>query len=128
MLTERNTEHHAGSAFMAKCRHELERLARDFEIPLGQFLLSQTSPIGLEKRGARLTADEARAIVPETQDELIRVFVPGEREPKAIVDVEHSLLSLCSDHDLQMFRLYVIYEKTDKESVVAALRERVREW
>lgn len=124
----RDREYHAGSAFVTNCRHKLEQLAQEFEIPLGQFLLYETPRFGFEKRGASLTAAEARELESESQDELIRVFIPGHPEPKAIVDVDHSLLRLCSNHALQIFRLYVIYEKDNKDDVITTLKDRVRDW
>lgn len=127
VCVERNTPHHAGSTFMQNCRHRLPALA-DGGIRLGQFLLCETRPLGLEERGALLTAEEARRIPSEEAEEDVKVFVGDEKEPRSLVDVEHSLVSKCAGYFFQVFRLYVVYEGEDRDAVIARLRGAVRDW
>ena len=128
VFTERSAQHHAGTTFWLKCKVGLERLADDFSIPIGQFLLAKTSPLSVEPRPALLTSDQARALPPEDKDELIKVFVGEEPEPRSLVDIEHSLIPVCAGKFFQSFRLYVVYEGKDKDKIVSDLHEQVHNW
>jgi hypothetical protein len=120
--------HHGGLFFESRAKQSLKALAEKFDIPLGQFLLCKTKPLKLEKRAAFMGADEARGVEPEQEDELIKVFVGDNPEPKSLVEVPHSLIYVLSDRLWQAFRLYVVYEGTDKDGVLGRLRGEVREW
>jgi len=128
VLKERFAQHHAGTTFWLNCRLRLGALAEQFSIPIGQFLLAKTSPLGVEPRPALLTADQAGGLPPEDKDELIKVFIGDDPEPKSLVDIKHSLISVCAGKFFQTFRLYLVYEGKDKEKVVSDLREQVRNW
>ena len=120
--------HHAGTTFKLNCRHKLYELANSFPIPLEQFILCETPPLRLEKRGPLVAAEEAMKTNWKEEEELVKVFVAGEDEPKSLVDVPYSLVSKCAGLFFQSFRLYVVYEGTDKDGVIAKLRDRVKDW
>ncbi len=124
---ERNG-HHAGTILKLNCKHNLYSLAKDFDIPLEQFILCETPPLRLEKRGPMVTAEEAMKADWKEEEELIKVFVSDEDEPKSLVDIPYSLLSKCAGLFFQSFRLYVVYEGEDRNDVIAQLRDRVRDW
>lgn len=119
--------HHAGTAFERNCRDGLAKLANDFGIPLKQFILCETPPLRIENRGLLISAEKAMA-ADRKEEELIKVFVADEPEPKSLVDVPHSLVSRCADLFFQSFRLYVVYDGPEKEQVIAQLREKVKDW
>lgn len=125
MNNEENKRHNAASAFMKSCAEKLERLATDFKMPLGKFLLAETRPIRLEERGPLIPAAQAAQQPAEEEDELIKVFVPGEQEPKSLVDVSDSIVRLCANHAARVTRLYVVeHDKT----IVARMRKQVERW
>ncbi|MBN2272292.1 MAG: HD domain-containing protein [Sedimentisphaerales bacterium] len=126
--TDDPNEHHAGTTFKMNCRHNLSQLAGDFDIPLEHFILCETPPLRLEKRARLVSAEEAGKIDGKDEEELIKVFVSGEEEPKSLVDISHSLISRCAGLSFQSFRLYVIQEDTTKGEVLAQLREKVKNW
>lgn len=121
------SSHNRGMFFWAQAKVALKPLADKFGIPLGQFLLCQTKPLRLEPRGSRLTAQQARDISTEREDELIKVFVKSDPEPKSLVDIEHSLINVCGNYFWQAFRLYVVYEGLDS-NVIERLRGEARAW
>jgi HD superfamily phosphohydrolase len=106
-------KHHAGTTFTMNCRHNLSQLAKDFDIPLERFILCETPPLLLEKH---------------EEQELIKVFIGSEEEPKSLVDIPYSLISECTNLFFQSFRLYVVYEGSDKEEVIGRLKQKVRDW
>jgi len=124
---ERNGQH-AGTIFKLNCKHNLQKFANDFHIPLEQFILCETPPLRLERRGPLVAAEEAMKTNWKEEEELIKVFVTGEDEPKSLVDIPYSLLSKCAGLFFQSFRLYVVYDGEDKSDVIGQLRERVRDW
>ena len=128
ILEDGAQQHHAGSAFWQRAKNCLKDLADSRNIDLGQFLLCRTGPLWLEKRGPLLTADQARGLPAETEDELIKVFVAGQDEPRSLVDIKHSLISQCAGKFFQSFRLYLVYEGNDLDEVVSRLRDEVRGW
>ncbi len=119
--------YHAGTTFKLNCRHRLLKLAKNFEIPLEQFILCETPPFYLEKRGHLVAAEEAIKTW-EEEEELIKVFEAGESEPKSLVDIPYSLVSRCAGLVFQSFRLYVVYEGQGKDGVIAELREMIKDW
>lgn len=118
---------HAGIVFKKDCKHHLRSLAERYRAPLGRFLVCETPPLMLEERGARLTDQEARALGPESREELIKVFVEGQKEPVSVVNIRHSIVHLCSNHFFQAFRLYFVCDDGDDE-LVERLRDEVRGW
>ena len=125
---EQPREPNKGTIFRLNCRHKLYQLANDFGIPLEHFILCNTPPLRLEKRGPLVTAQEAMRRDWKEEEELIKVFVSSEDEPKSLVDIPYSLLSRCAGLFFQSFRLYVVYEGADKEGVITQLRDRVKDW
>ncbi len=115
--------HHVGTTFKLNCRLRLSKLAKDFNIPLEQFILCETKPFYLEKRGHLVATEEAW-----DEEELIKVFEAGESEPKSLVDIPYSLVSRCAGLVFQSFRLYVVYDGEKKDSVITKLREAVKDW
>jgi len=95
---------------------------------LEQFILCETPPLQLEKRGSLVAAEEAMKTNWKEEEELIKVFVTGEDEPKSLVDIPYSLISKCAGLFFQSFRLYVVYEGEDRNDVISQLRDRVRDW
>jgi len=122
------TSHHAGTFFSLKAKSSLSALAHQYSIPLGQFLLCKTPPLKLESRGKLLTAEQARDLPSEQEDELIKVFVGDDPEPKSLVDVQHSLISVCAGRFWQAFRLYVVCDDSMDAKVVEKLRAEVSDW
>jgi HD superfamily phosphohydrolase len=119
---------HRGMFFFSLAKRSVKALAEKYGIPLGQFLLCKTRPLRLEPRGSSLTADQARSVEPEQEDELIKVFVGDSAEPKSLVEVTHSLIHVCSDYVWQAFRLYVVYEGADRDDVLSRLQAEVSTW
>ncbi len=118
-------EDHGGTTFTLKCRYELKNLAEKFDIPLEQFLFCRTPPLRIESRGQFVTETEGRQLPPEEEDEVVKIFIPGEDEPKSLVDIKHSLISKCAGFFWQAFRLYVVCDDKDK---VGQLRKEVKSW
>jgi HD superfamily phosphohydrolase len=124
--SENRHEPHKGTVFKMNCKHNICKLAK--KIPLELFILCETPPLRLEKRGLLVAAEEAMGADWREEEELIKVFEGGADEPKSLVDIPYSLISKCAGHFFQSFRLYVVYEGSDKNSVITKLRERVKDW
>jgi HD superfamily phosphohydrolase len=84
---EQSHEPHKGTIFKQNCKHYLYNLAKDFDIPLGQFILCETPPLRLEKRGPLVAAEEAMKADWKEEEELIKVFENGDSEPKSLGSV-----------------------------------------
>ena len=125
---EQSNGSHSGKIFRINCRHCLNKLASDFKIPLKQFILCETPPLRLEKRGPFISATDAIKNNWKDEEELIKVFVSVEDEPKSLVDIPFSLISKCAGFFFQSFRLYVIYEGQDKDIVINQLKNKVKDW
>jgi len=128
VLSGRPDEPHVGTIFKQNCRHRLAPLAREKDIPVGQFLFSVTKELSLEERSALVTEEEARDLPPEEADPVIKVFMADEEEPKSILQISESIVSKCSGYRFQAFRLYVVCEGPDKQGTVGELRDRVKDW
>ncbi|MHC4168935.1 MAG: HD domain-containing protein [Planctomycetota bacterium] len=126
--SEERGKPHAGTIFKMNCRHRLHQLAQDFSTPLEQFILCETPLLRFEKRGHMVAAEEAMKSDWKEEEELIKVFVAGEDEPRSLVDIPYSLLSKCAGLFFQSFRLYVVYEGKDKGDKLQRLREIVKDW
>ena len=120
--------HNRGRSFLSRAKMSLKKLAEKHNIPLGQFFLCATGPLKLEKRGPLVTAKQGRDIESELEDELIKIFVGDEPEPKSLVEVSHSIIYVCSKYTWQAFRLYVVYDGSDQATVLSHLRDEVRGW
>ena len=119
---------HDGSMFMEKCRTRLKSLARKYHIPLGQFLLCYTPQLRIESRGPFVTPSEARRLPEEREEELVKIFLPSQKEPKSLVSVGYSLVSKCADYFWQAFRLYVICRTDNQIDKLADMRKEVQRW
>ncbi len=113
--------------FKDKCCDKLLKLARDYDLPPGQFLLASPKPIKVEERGALLTADEGRNLEPEEREELIKVFYPGKEEPTSIVEIEDSLIKHLSGHHFAIQRLYFVDPDNDVDRL-KEIRATVQKW
>jgi len=120
--------YHAGTIFKMNCGHELAQLAKDANIPLEQFVICETPPLTLEKRGPLIPAQEAPNMDWKEEEELIKVFVSNEDEPKSLVDIPYSLLSRCGGLFFQSFRLYIVCEETPAKVTVEEMKKRVMTW
>jgi len=120
--------HNQGRSFFSRAKGSLKKLAEKHNIPLGQFFLCSTAPLKLEKRGPFVTAKQGRDIESEVEDELIKVFVGGESEPRSLVEVSHSLIYVCSKYTWQAFRLYVVCDGSDQTKAAGPIRDEVRGW
>jgi hypothetical protein len=128
VLKQSGTTDHAGVIFMKDCKHNLQSLAERYKLATGRFLVAQTPPLTLEKRGALMTGTEAAALNEPEKEEIIKVFVAGQPEPVSVVDVPHSIAHLCSNHFFQAFRLYLVPGDDTDDAVVQRLREEVKDW
>ena len=120
--------HHAGTAFELAAKSSLKALSRRRRIPLGQFLLCKTRPLRLEERSSLLTSEQARTLPAEAEDELIKVFVGSDLEPKSLVDIPHSLIRVCAGHAFQAYRLYIVCEGDEQDRIIKLLRREVGRW
>ncbi|MCK4784563.1 MAG: HD domain-containing protein [Desulfobacteraceae bacterium] len=132
---ETEKKYHAGKTFMRNCRTKLEDLAKKFNIPLKQFLLCGiTLPVVKEPQKhttaeiTKFDQQKLRDMEHEEEEEDIKIFVGDEDEPKSLMEIEHSLVVKYASYSLQMFRLYVVYEGEDKDTVISQLREAVKDW
>lgn len=114
--------------FKSECKHKLRDLAGQAKMPLWRFMYAETPQLRLEKRGPEISANAARALVPEEADDLIKVFLGGVKEPVSLVDVDSSLIHTCAGAAVQLFRLYVIDDGTTDEIEYENLRQAVRKW
>lgn len=128
VLKQSGTADHAGVIFLKDCKHYLRGLAAKHKVPVGRFLVAQTPPLTLEKRGALMTEAEAASLNEPEKEEIIKVFVGDEPEPVSVVDVPHSIAHLCSNHFFQAFRLYLVPAEDTDDAVVQQLRDEVRSW
>ena len=129
------TRYHAGKTFMQNCAAKIADLACEFNIPIGQFLLCEPNVDVVKRpqeetyeRVAQLKPDDIRKKAFEEEGEDIRVFCGNENDPVSLMDMEHSLVVKYAGYSLQLFRLYVVYEGSDKEETIGRLKEKVRDW
>jgi uncharacterized protein len=116
-----------GTVFKLNCKHKLRSLASDFgDLPLGQFILCETPPLKMEKRGPLVLAQNAGQW--KEEEELIKVFIADEPEPKSLVDIPHSIISKCGGFSFKSFRLYVVYDGTDREKTLGEMAHTVKDW
>lgn len=132
---ESDREHHAGTAFLQRCRSDLKKLSDECSIPLGQFLLCapKVSLVKVPREYSatevvRLPTDEVAGMAHKEEEEQIRVFLEGEEEPRSLMDIRHSLVKRWGRFFVQACRLYVVYAGANGDSVIARLRDRVKDW
>ncbi len=126
---------HAGRIFMQNCRSKLRGLAEEFDIPLAQFLLCEPYVRVVKppekptfEQVAKMEAGEIQKRAFEEEEEDIKIFVADAEEPISLMEIEHSLVVKYADYAFQLFRLYVIYEGSDKEEIIERLKARVKDW
>ncbi|MCK5225410.1 MAG: HD domain-containing protein [Planctomycetes bacterium] len=136
VFSDKEDENHRGTIFHQNCKFQLEKLASDFEIPLGQFLYCAPKAIVLEKNinlrkiseVQDMTEDEKSAQLSE-EEELIRVFSGNdEKEPKSLSEIEHSIINKCANQSFKIFRLYVVYDGNDRVEKIRQLETAVQRW
>ena len=132
---ETESQYHAGKTFIQNCKAKLRDLADEFQIPLQQFLLCEPkSTIVKHHKGptfgqaAQMKPDQIKEKASEEEEEDIKIFVGDDEEPTSLMDIEHSLVVKYANYFFQMFRLYVIYEGEGRDSVIAKLHEKVKDW
>lgn len=118
-------KHNACKTFRRNCAGMLRALAKQHDVPLGCFLMAAPRAIQFEKRGNMILASEAGSQEAEAKDELIKIFVDGEAEPKSLVDVNEGLVRHIAGYGCHLERLYVLENDEEK---VRALRNAVRRW
>jgi hypothetical protein len=117
------------TALTVNFRHGLGDIATKLGIEPGMFLFWEAKPVKFEERGAVVTADDARSLATEQEEEAIKVFLDESGEPKSIMDIEHSVMSLCAGHLFRIVRLYFVDTAADnKQSPLKTLRAEVRDW
>jgi HD superfamily phosphohydrolase len=132
---EPEKQYHAGRTFMGNCRAKLAGMAEEFKIPLGQFLLCEPG-VSVMKRPQEKTYGQVTKLSPEDirkkafeeEEEDIKVFKRDKEEPVSLMDVDYSLVVKYAKYSLKLFRLYVVYEDSDKDIVIHKLKERVKDW
>lgn len=128
ILKPSGTKDHAGAMFLKDCKYRLQELAKTHNLPPGRFLVAETPALTLEKRGALLTEEEARKLDEPEKEEIIRVFRGDEPEPVSILQVDHSIVHLCSNHFFQAFRLYLVSDDKSDDALIERLRKEVAGW
>ncbi len=114
------------STFLKTCKERLDGLATRFHKPLGLFLVTELpKPLRLEKRGPVMSVVAARRQSEEKEEELIKVFLPGDREPKSLVEVRESILNHCGGLSCLIVRLYVV---EDDPAIVRRMEREVSAW
>jgi HD superfamily phosphohydrolase len=132
---ETEQQYHAGAAFQRNCKSRLRSLAQEFHIPLGQFLLCGPKITVIKpprhsraSEMAHLKPEEINIRVSEEEEADVKVFEDGTAEPRSFVDIRHSLIAKYAKYSLQMSRLYVVYDGSDRIDVRGRLRDRVKDW
>lgn len=127
-LVRRDNGHHAQATLRDNCINKLVSLAKKHGLHLGQFLICTVPPIDFEKRSAMMTADEAKKLEPESQDELIKVFVPDQTEPKSLVDIPGSVVKELSQNRFLSQRIYLADVAPGAESRFNKIRAEMTSW
>jgi HD superfamily phosphohydrolase len=132
---EPEKQYHAGKTFMSNCRTKLAGLAEEFKIPLGQFLLCEPGVSVMRRpqektygQVAKLSRKDIRKKAFEEEEEDIKIFKQDNEKPVSLMDVEYSLVAKYAKYSLKLFRLYVVYENSDKDTVIHKLKEKVKDW
>jgi uncharacterized protein len=127
-LEDRKNGFHRGFDFEKDCRRHLPEMAKQVDLPLGQFLLCSPKPITFEKRGGQLTSEEARSAGPPESEELIMVFPRSGGEPKSIVDWAETVIGKLATHVFGIHRLYLVDTSVEADRRVKKLRESIKDW
>jgi len=135
LVYEKNVLHRTSSgalpvenkAFLQACKFCIPEFARKNGIELGRFLVCETPPLTLEKRGALLTESQARDLKPEEKTEIIKIIDRKTQEAISIVDIQHSIVNVCSNHAYQSLRLYFVHSP-DEGEILSKLESEVKKW
>jgi len=114
-------------AFQQSCKHNIKKFAEENGIPLGHFLVCESPPLTLEKRGALLTESQARDLKPEEKTEIIKIIKRRTKQAMSVVDIPHSIVNICSNHAYQSLRLYFVRNIGD-DSLVEKLENEAKGW
>lgn len=125
VTNESEKKHNPCTSFLRSCKKEVGQLAKGHDLEVGCFLIAEPPLIQVEKRGTLIPASQAAQLSAEKEDELIKVFVPDQEEPRSLVDVPQSLIQHLAHRVARSVRLYVVESDRDK---VDRLRSAVREW
>lgn len=111
--------------FLKACKRELKGLANHFGLPIGHFMIAEPRLIRLEKRGTHVLPEEAQKEPSKKRDELIKVFIGNEEEPRSLVDIPNSLINHLGNLVCRIVRLYVL---EDDPAKVQKLKREVNQW
>ena len=106
-LHGKDQKHNACETFLRECVYRLQALAEKYQIAPGRFLICRVKPIKFEERSALLTRSEHDKLQPEEREELIKVFVPGDPEPRSLIDVDGSVIGYLASQVYAIGRLYL---------------------
>lgn len=115
-----------GRVFKTECRHRLAALAKELDLHVGRFLFASPKPLALEKRGGSLDVTAARDLESEERDELMKVFVEDDDEPRSLVDVPETLLHNFGNQRWHTHRLYIV--DNGEPALVDKARHAVAKW
>ncbi len=114
------------SMFLLRCEGKLERLSKQENLELSQFLIADPGkPLRLEKRGASISKSAAETLETEQEDELIKVFERDGSGPKSLVDISSSIVSRMGNLGYRFVRLYVIEDDAEK---IRRLKKATNDW
>jgi uncharacterized protein len=127
-------DNHKGKIFERNCKDRILELSKKVHLPIELFIFCSKS-IRLEKDLIRHTVGELESISQtelekerRDEDDIIRVFENGSKEPKSLLNIEHSIISKFANLSFTMYRLYVVYNKKDRIKVTNKLKEKVKDW
>ncbi|MCB9654400.1 MAG: HD domain-containing protein [Deltaproteobacteria bacterium] len=112
-------------SFLKRCQDRLQDLGTRLDIDPRLFLVTGPSSIKLEDRSPKLTTETARGLEDEQQEELVKIFTPGQDEPRSLVDMPNSIVNVAAAHAYQFARLYLVH---DDRQVIEQARQQVAEW
>ena len=135
-VCEGQKDDHAGITFKQNCNSKISQLATNYSIPLEQFILCETKSLTIGEYPRkftleeidRLSSSERSSIASEEQEKDIKVFMEDDDEPKSLTEINHTLVAKNTDYCFKIFRLYVVYEGSDKDDKIARLRAKVNNW
>jgi len=134
---KKDNQCHPGAFFREKCKDNLNLLAQKYNIPLGQFLLCTPKQLIFEKGQSRFSTSQFDEMSEDDikghkreDTEIIRVFKEGQEneEPVPIVEIDHSLITKCAELAFKTYRLYVVYNGTDRKEKLQQIQNEVAAW
>jgi len=112
-------------SFLNRCHDRLHGLAEKLKVDVRLFLVAGPVQVTLEERSSKLTKETAGELEDEQSDELVKIFVKGEAEPRSLVDMPNSITHVAANHAYQFARLYLV---TDDSNVAGKARDEVAGW